>query len=216
MPPERFLILSYQRRLALIALAAGLAVAGCQKNPLVVKRSGCPAVAVPTYAGDVTLFRPGTPQDAGNLELVATITNVRETCNDGADTLVSDVTYDVLARRSTAAGARTETLPVFATVVQGGNLIVSKQIGAVSVSFADGQLRATGRGGAQARVARSATRLPDEIQAKLDKKRKAGDIDAATDPMSDPQVRAAVRAASFELLIGFQLGEAGLAYNITK
>jgi hypothetical protein len=173
-------------------------------------------VAIPTYAGDVTLFRPGTTQDAGNVDIVATITNVRETCNDSTDTLASNVTYDVLARRTVTAGARTENLPVFATVVQGGNLIVSKQIGAVSVSFTDGQARAVGRGGAVARVARSATRLPDDIQAKLDKKRKAGDIDAATDPMADPQVRAAVRAASFELLVGFQLGEAGLAYNVTK
>ena len=208
--------MSYQRRFALLALAAGVAVAGCQKNPLVVRRTGCPAVAIPTYAGDVTLFRPGTTQDAGNLDVVATITNVRETCTEAVDALATSVTYDVLARRTSAAGARTETLPVFATMVQGGNLIVSKQIGAVSVSFADGQLRAVGRGGAQARVARSATRLPDEIQAKLDKKRKAGDIDAATDPMADPQVRAAVRAASFEMLIGFQLGEAALAYNVTK
>ncbi len=208
--------MSYQRPIALFVLAAGLAVAGCQKNPLLVRRSGCPAVAIPTYAGDVTLFRPGTAPDANNVDMVATMTNVRETCNDTTDVLSTNVTYDILARRSDPAGARTETLPVFATVVQGGNLIVSKQIGAVAVTFADGQARAIGRGGTSARVARSATMLPADVQSKLDKKRKAGDIDAATDPMSDPQVRAAVRAASFELLVGFQLGEANLAYNVTK
>lgn len=208
--------MSYPRQLAIFVLASGLAVAGCQKNPLLVKRSVCAAVAIPTYTGDLTLFRPGTTQDAGNVDLVATMTNVRETCGDATATLTNAVTYDVLARRSDTAGARTIKVPVFATVVQGGNLIVSKQLGAVTISFADGQARAVGHGGANATVARSATQLPTDIQAKLDKKRKAGDIDAATDPMSDPQVRAAVRAASFELLIGFQLSEAGLAYNVTK
>jgi hypothetical protein len=34
--------------------------------------------------------------------------------------------------------------------------------------------------------------------------------------MSDPQVRAAVRAASFEVLVGFQLDDAALAYNVGK
>jgi hypothetical protein len=29
-------------------------------------------------------------------------------------------------------------------------------------------------------------------------------------------VRAALRAASFEVLLGFQLDEAGLAYNVSK
>jgi hypothetical protein len=58
--------------------------------------------------------------------------------------------------------------------------------------------------------------LPPEIQAKVTRKRKASDLDAAVDPMADPQVRAALRAASFEVLIGFQLDEAGLAYNVSK
>ncbi|MEN9932376.1 MAG: hypothetical protein RIS17_949, partial [Pseudomonadota bacterium] len=40
--------------------------------------------------------------------------------------------------------------------------------------------------------------------------------DAATDPMADPEVRAALRAASFEVLIGFQLDDRALAYNIAK
>lgn len=200
---------------ALVAVAA-LALAGCQRNPLQVTRSPCPAVAVPTYTGDATLFTPGTAPDAANIDVTATITNVRETCIEGDAVLTTDVTYDVLARRSSAAGARTVGFPVFASVVQGSNLLVSKQVGAVTVSFADGQTRATGRGGARAEVARSATTLPPEIQAKINRKRRAGDIDAAVDPLADPEVRAALRAASFELLVGFQLNEAALAYNVTK
>jgi hypothetical protein len=58
--------------------------------------------------------------------------------------------------------------------------------------------------------------LPADIQAKINRKRKAGDIDAATDPMSDPLIRAALRAASFEVLVGFQLTDQALGYNVTK
>lgn len=191
-------------------------LAGCERNPLLVRRSSCPAVAVPTYAGDMTLFRPGSAPDAANIDVVATITNVRESCVQSAADLGTNVTYDVLATRTTTAGARTLSLPVFATVIQGGNLIVTKQIGAVSIAFADGQARATGKSGARATVSRAAATPPLEIQKRLSRKRKAGDLDAATDPLGEPEVRAALRAASFEVLVGFQLDEAGLAYNVTK
>lgn len=207
--------MSNLRTIALLALAA-TALAGCQRNPLVVKRSFCPAVAVPTYTGDTTLFRPGTPPDAANIDVVATITNVRDTCVETATTYASDVTYDVVARRNDTAGARTLTLPVFASVVQGGNLLMSKQISNVTISFADGQARATGHGGARANIARAAASLSPETQALINRKRKATDPDAAVDPLADPTVRAAIRAASFEVLVGFQLDERGLGYNVTK
>lgn len=202
--------------LALGALAAVLVLAGCTKNPMLVKRSPCPAVAVPTYSGDVTLFTPGTQPDAANIDIIATITDIRETCAESDTMLTTTVTYDVLARRNNTAGARTVSLPVFATIVQGGNLIVSKQLGAVRVDFADGQARATGKGEARADVARSATQLPEDIQKQITKKRKPGDIDAASDPLADPKVKAALKAASFELLVGFQLSDTALAYNIAK
>jgi hypothetical protein len=203
------------RSLALLALAA-TALAGCQRNPLVVTRSPCPAVAVPTYAGDLTAFAPGASPDAGNLDFVATITNVRSTCAEGADQLVSDIRYDIVARRESAAGARSVSLPVFASVVQGGNLVVSKQVGSVTIAFADGQLRSTTGASARSTVSRAAASLPAAVQARINRKRRAGDPDAAVDPMADPEVRAALRAASFEVLVGFQLSEAQLAYNVTK
>jgi hypothetical protein len=203
------------RRVAVLLLATA-ALAGCETNPLKIKRSACPAVAVPTYAGDMTLFKQGTTPDAANIDVVATITNVRDVCTETDTLLTVDTSYDVVARRMATAGARTVVFPVFASVVQGGNLLVSKQTGTVSVTFADGQARATGRGAARGTVARSATYLPPEIQAKINRKRKAGDLDAATDPLADPVVKAALRAATFEKLIGFQLNEAQLGYNVTK
>jgi hypothetical protein len=201
----------------LLALAlAATALAGCQTNPFQVTRSSCPAVAVPTYAGDTTLFGSGASPDAGNIDVVATITNVRENCVDATATLATSITYDVIARRTNTVGARQLALPVFASVVQGGNLLVSKQIGSVTVAFADGQARATGQGGARAAIARSAMALPDAITTRIKRKRKAGDADAATDPLADPEVKAAIRAASFEVLVGFQLSDTALAYNVSK
>ncbi len=193
-----------------------LGLAGCQKNPLLVKRSVCPAVAVPTYAGDVTLFGATGGRDATDVDVVATITNVRDTCAETPNTLSTTITYDVVARRLNTIGARSVTLPVFATIVQGGNLIVSKEIAAVTISFADGQARAIARGGARAAVARSSAELDPKTQARVSRIRKAGDIDAAIDPLADPTVRAAIRASTFEVLVGFQLDDAGLAYNVTK
>lgn len=207
--------MSTLRRVAVLVLATAV-LAGCQQNPLNIKRSVCPAVAVPTYTGDITLFKTGGQPDAANLDMIATITNVRETCTETDALLTVDVSYDVLARRLSTAGPRTVVLPVFASVVQGGNLLVSKQTGTVTVTFADGQARGSGRGTARGTVARSATTLPPEIQTKINRKRKAGQLDAATDPLADPEVKAAMRAASFEILLGFQLNEGQLGYNVTK
>ncbi|MBC7506265.1 MAG: hypothetical protein H7267_11160 [Sandarakinorhabdus sp.] len=192
------------------------AVAGCQRNPLLVKRSLCPAVAVPTYLGDATIFAAGGAADAKNIDVVATITNVRDNCVQGTDKLATDITFDVVARRVEAGPARSLVLPVFVTIVQGGNLVVSKQTTPVTVNFAQGQTRATASSGVRTNVALSATTLPPEMQARVQRKRKASDPDAAIDPLSDPLVKAALRAASFEVLLGFQLDDAGLAYNVTK
>ncbi len=206
--------MSFVRVLPILALAATLA--GCERNPLEVRRSPCPAVAVLAYAGDITLFRAGGAPDAANIDVQASITNVRDVCSDRSDPLASDISYDVIARRTDTAGARSVALPVFATVVQGGNLLVSKQVGSVTIAFADGQARAIARYGARATVARAAATPAPEIMKTVAKRRKVGDLESATDPMSDPQVRAALRAASFEVLIGFQLDETRLAYNIAR
>ena len=58
--------------------------------------------------------------------------------------------------------------------------------------------------------------LPEQIRKRLTKKRKAGQTDAAVDPLSEPDVRAALAKASFEQLIGFQLTDRQLIYNVTR
>ena len=204
---------------AALALVPALLLAGCDRNPLVVKRSSCPAVAVAAYAGDVTLFRPGAAAntaDAANLDAVAAISNVRDECAETADQFVTRISYDVIVRRSDAAAARQIVLPVFAAVVQAGNVINAKQISNVTVNFAAGQERAIAQGTATASVSRTAAAVPQAILDKINRKRRPGEMDAATDPMADPEVRAALRAASFEVLLGFQLDDRALAYNVAK
>ena len=201
-----------------VLVAAGLALSACaDQNPFVVKRTACPAVAVLANAGETTLFAPADSRDADAIDVVATITNVRATCNDtGAGNIVSAASYDVIARRTNGTGARDVTFPTFAAVMRAGTQLVAKQTGQVTVRFADGQTRATGQGRATGQVDRASASLSADINQKIERKRKPGDLDAAIDPLAAPDVRAAVRNASFELLLGFQLDEAALAYNVTK
>lgn len=196
--------------------AAVLALAGCNQNPLKVKRSSCPAVAIPTYTGSVTRFDPPQSRNADAIELTAQITDVSGNCIEGPEFLATDVSFTVSAQRRHAGPAKQVYLPVFVAMAQGGNVLVSKQLTGVMLEFPEGQLRTEVRGGARAEVHRSAVTLPPEVQARITRERKPDEPDALVDPLSDPQVRAAVRASSFEVLVGFQLDDASLAYNVGK
>ena len=181
-----------------------------------VTRSGCPAVAVPDGTGDITVFNPADSQDASAIDVVASITNIRPTCSESGEKIFSQASFDVQARRSDTQGSRTVTLPYFTTVVQGGSAVVAKRVGQVTLQFADGQQRASASAQAGSYIDKASASLPAEIVQKITKKRKPGDPDAALDPMADPEVRAAVVRSSFEMLIGFQLTEDQLRYNVTR
>lgn len=181
-----------------------------------VARSACPAVGVPASTGDITLFDPPSSRDARAIDVTATITNLRTTCDESGAEVIATTTFDVLARRRDAAAAREVVLPYFVTIVRGGNVVVAKRVNRVAVSFAAGQDRATASAQGSSVIARSAATLPEEVRQQITRRRKAGDQDAAIDPMSEPSVRAAVARASFELLVGFQLTPDQLQYNATR
>lgn len=213
-------------RSVLIA-ASFLSLAACARDGeldptggMRVARSPCPASGIPAYTGDVTLFRGTAGQaaqpDAAAIDLVATMTNLRVVCDETGPEIVATATFEVSARRSDARGARQVVLPYFATVVRGGNVVVAKRISRVTLDFADGQDRATASASGQAVVAASAAVLPEEVRDRITRRRRAGDQDAAIDPMADPLVRQAVARASFELLVGFQLTPEQLRYNVTR
>lgn len=197
-------------------LVSALALSACNRNPLLVKRSPCPAVAVPTYAGSITRFDPAQSRNADAIDFTAQISDVSANCSEGGEFLTSDLSFTVTAQRRKAGPAREVYLPLFVSLAQGGNVLVSKQLTGVTLSFPEGSLRAEARGGARAEVHRSAVTLPPEVQQRITRERKPDEPDALVDPLSDPQVRAAVRAASFEVLVGFQLDDASLAYNVGK
>jgi hypothetical protein len=181
-----------------------------------VTRTGCPQVAIPAATGDVTLFDPPGSTDARAIDVVATITNVRANCTDEGESIVSTATFDVVATRRDAGPARQVVLPFFAVAVQGGTNVNAKRVGAVALDFPAGSLRAQTNSQATVRVLRSAVALPADIQRELTRPRRAGDADAAVDPLTEPRIREAVARATYEQLIGFQLTSEQLRYNATR
>lgn len=207
----------------LLPLAALALLSACARDGeidetggIAITRTACPAIAIPAQTGDITLFNPPTSREARAIDVTANITNLRMNCGDQGADVVAEASFVVEARRSDTAGARQIVLPYFATVVRGGTTVVSKRIERVTIDFADGQARAsaTGKGGAV--INRAAATLPEDVRQRLTKKRRAQDADASIDPLSAPDVRAAVARSSFELLIGFQLTQDQLQYNATR
>ena len=207
---------------AAVFLTFGLAACAregdIQQTGILTSYTACPPVAIVAPAGDVTLFDPANSTDASAIDVVANITNVRSTCTgaEAGDNIITEVTFDVQARRRDNHGARTVTVPYFATVVQGSSNIVAKRVRQVTLTFADGAYRTSTTGAATSRVLRSAATLPDDIRRQITRERRPGAPDAAIDPMADPAVRAAVDRAHFEVLLGFELTPEQLRYNATR
>lgn len=206
-------------------LLAALTLAGCandtefdDRGGFKIARSACPAAAIATYTGDITLFDPVAARTVEAIDVTANIANLQARCNESGNSPQIQVTadFDIHARRAQPGPARSVTFPWFATVLRAGTQIESKQVGSVTIAFADGELRGSAHASATAMVSRTAATLPAAILQKINRKRKAGDADAALDPMNDPQVREAVSKANFELLVGFQLSESQLAYNAAR
>ena len=179
-------------------------------------RTACPAVGVPDYTGDITTFTSPGATDAASIDVTAALTNVRSTCNDSGDKVYTSATFDVLARRTNTAGARTVQLPYFVTVMRGGTAVISKRLGMVTLNFAAGQERAQAKGQGAAYVDKAEATLSADIRDRITRKRRAGGTDAAVDPLSQPDVRTAVARATFDVLLGFQLTDQQLAYNATR
>jgi hypothetical protein len=211
------------RALSVVALVAALA--GCAREGELVVDQGvgitsvlttCPAVGIPDYTGDITTFRSADDRTTASLDVSAAITNLRTTCNDSGAQVYSEATFEVHARRTDTRGARTVTLPYFVTVLRGGSAVVSKRVANVTLTFADGQERAMATAKGASFVNRADASLPDDIREKITRRRRPGEVDAALDPLADPEVKAAIARTRFEMLVGFQLTEDQLAYNVTR
>jgi hypothetical protein len=212
-------------RTAALAGLAATTLTGCHHAGDIVIQEGvgitalrttCPAVGIPDYTGDITLFNPPTARTADAIDITATMTNVRTTCDDTGAKVYSVAQFDVLALRRDTRGARTVTLPYFSSVIRGGNAVTAKRIGSVTVSFADGQARARATGAGGAYIDKAEATLSPEIRERITRKRKSGEAEAAVDPLSEPDIKAALSRANFELLVGFELTNDQLAYNVTR
>ena len=210
-------------KLRLLSLLMVSLLASCTRGSemedggVYITRSACPLVGVPAGTGDITLFDPANSKAASAIDITATMTNVYGNCSDiSGDRILSNVSFDVVAVRRDAAQARQVVLPFFDVMVQGGSRVVAKRIGQIALNFEAGSLRAQTRGQAVARVSRSAATLPENARLALTQRRKAGTEIAAVDPMTDPAVREAVARATFEHMVGFQMSEEQLRYNVTR
>lgn len=180
------------------------------------RRDPCPIPGIPAGTGDITLFDPANSITSAALDVSATITNLRATCHEEGEQLVSTLTFDVVATRRDPTQARQVVLPYFDVVLRAGSEVTAKRIGRVGLNFTPGSYKAQTSGQAYARVHRGAAALPADVQQTLNRPRKAGDPTAAVDPLTDPKIRAAVANATFEHLVGFQLSEQQLRYNVTR
>jgi hypothetical protein len=179
-------------------------------------RNTCPLVGVPAGTGDITLFDPAGSTDSRAIDVTATITDVRSTCQDAGNDVVSTATFTVVALRRDAGPARQVILPYFDVALRGGGDIAAKQVGQLALNFKPGGIHAWTRVQATVRVNRGAATLPENVRRTLTQPRKAGEAEAATDPLADPAIRSAVANATFEHLVGFQMSQDQLKYNATR
>jgi hypothetical protein len=209
-------------KLRLAALLALLMLSACVRRGEVFEagvyavRSACPIAGIPAGTEDVTLFNPPSSRDSLAIDVTASISDVRTTCQDVGNDIVSTATFTVTALRRNAGPARQVVLPYFNVALQGGGRIVAKQVGQAVLNFPAGGTHAWTRAQATIRVNRAAATLPANVRAILTQRRKPGDPQAAVDPLSDPGVRRAVAEATFEHLVGFQLTQEQLRYNATR
>jgi hypothetical protein len=179
-------------------------------------RSACPIAGVPAGTGDMTVFNPAGSTDSRAIDVTATITDLRATCQDVGNDVVSTATFTIVGLRRDPGAARQVVLPYFDVALQGGTTVAAKRVGQAVLNFAAGDIHAWTRLQATVRVNRGAATLPQNVRNILTRPRKAGEAEAAIDPLADPAVRAAVASATFEHLVGFQLTQDQLKYNATR
>jgi hypothetical protein len=212
-------------KLRLAAIAAVILLSSCRHvgditadngGGVYAVRSTCPIPGVPAGTGDITLFNPPASTDARAIDVTAPITDLRSTCQDSGNDVVSTATFTIVALRRDAGPARQVVLPYFDVALRGGGTVAAKQVGRAVLNFAPGDLHAWARVQATVRVNRAAATLPANVRDILTRKRKAGQAEAAVDPMSDPRVAKAVADATFEHLVGFELTQDQIKYNATR
>jgi hypothetical protein len=182
------------------AFAALLALAGCASNPLIVRRTSCPAVAVVKNASTMTRFSTQGRYDAQDVQLTAMISNIQPSCVERRDGAVTAVRFEILAARRAAAGVQEVQLPYFIMLVKDGQTILAKQIYGTSVRFEEN--------GSNAAVLQTVSVISPLVPLpERPKRSKEEEYDEFAPPP---------KPATYEVLIGFQLTDAEAAYNVGR
>ena len=212
-------------KLRLAALAALTLLSACRHvgdvtsdngGGIYAVRSACPIAGVPAGTGDITLFNPPGSIAASAIDVTASITDVRASCQDAGNDVVSTANFTITGLRRDSGPARQVVVPYFDVALQGGETVAAKKVGQAVLAFPAGSMHAETRVQAIVRVNRSLATLPPRVRQILTRPRKAGEAQAAVDPLADPAVRKAVADATFEHLVGFQLTDDQLKYNATR
>ncbi len=186
-----------KKQLLLLALSLGLAACNTAK-PLEVRRTSCPAIAVPKHTGTLTRFAQAGRFDTQDVQLVASIGQLDSNCVETDDGVRTAVSFNIVATRPAKGPAAAAQLPFFVTVVKDGETLIAKQVYGASLSFADGAASSS-----QSQVVTVATpKIPLPPKPK-----KNNEIDEFAPPP---------KPAVYELLVGFQLSDSEVVYNITK
>ena len=212
-------------KLRLAALAALTLLSACRHvgdvtadngGGVYAVRSDCPIGGIPAGTGDITLFNPPGSTDSRAIDVTAAINGIKVYCQDAGSDVVSTIQFTIVGLRRDLGPARQVVLPYFDVALQGGQTIAAKKVGQAVLNFPAGSMHAQTQVQATVRVNRAAATLPANVRQILTRPRKAGEADAAVDPLADPGVRSAVANATFEHLVGFQLTQDQLRYNATR
>ncbi len=176
-------------------------------------RSACPAVAIPAATGDITLFNPA----AAVMRPRSTWSPTSPTCARPATRAAptSSPTSPSTSTRSaaTAAARARSSCPISRSRCRAAPRSSRRASAGSACASPTASCAPAPRPSATGQVSRAAVTLPEDVRQQITRRRKPGDPSAAIDPMADPAVREAVRKASFEVLVGFQLTQEQLAYN---
>ncbi|UTW54895.1 hypothetical protein [Kordiimonas sp. SCSIO 12610] len=110
-----------------------LVVAACNRNPLEVIVSRCPAVAVVGDLGTFTKFE-GSGQTTDDVAFTASIHQIQSDCDEGSS-VVGQTSFEISAQSGPALKNRSLTLPYFVAVLKDNSQIVSKKIFETTLVF---------------------------------------------------------------------------------
>jgi hypothetical protein len=110
-----------------------LVIAACNRNPLEVVVSRCPAVAVIGDLGTFTKFE-GAGQTTDDVAFTASLLQVRSDCEESSD-VVGETSFEIAAQSGPALKNTTVVLPYFVAVLKDNSQIVSKKIFETTLVF---------------------------------------------------------------------------------